>query len=43
MKEFFENEAYIKILHGCETDLRLLKKEFDFNIVNIFDTAKAHV
>jgi len=43
LKPFFESSSYIKIFHGGETDLKLLKKDLNLNMVNIFDTAKAEL
>ncbi len=33
-----ENEKIIKILHGCDSDLKFLKKDFNFEIKNLYDT-----
>ena len=41
LKFIFEDPNIIKIFHSCESDVKLLKSDFDFNIVNLFDTAKA--
>lgn len=42
-KKLFENNKIIKIFHGCDSDLQWLKTDYDFDIVNIFDTAKAYM
>ena len=42
-KPLFENNKIIKIFHGCDSDLQWLKTDYDFDIVNIFDTAKAYM
>ena len=43
LKPFFESVACIKVFHGGETDLKLLKKDLNLNMINIFDTAKAEL
>ncbi len=39
--EILANPAQLKILHGGDYDVRLLKKDFGFPIVNLFDTMVA--
>ena len=39
----FENKNYVKLFHGCDTDLKLLKSNLELNLVNIFDTANAYM
>ncbi|KAL4427585.1 hypothetical protein ABPG74_012976 [Tetrahymena malaccensis] len=43
LKSIFESAKFVKVFHGGETDLKLLKKDLNFNLVNIFDTAKAYL
>ena len=30
-------------MHGCDQDLRLLKNDFNFSVINLFDTSKAEL
>lgn len=39
--ELFSNPSILKIFHAGENDIRLLKRDYSFSVVNIFDTAKA--
>ncbi len=32
------NDKVIKILHGCDSDLKFLMRDFNFEIINLFDT-----
>ncbi|KAL4494067.1 hypothetical protein ABPG72_016023 [Tetrahymena utriculariae] len=42
-KSLFLNKNKIKILHGCENDIKWLKNDFDIDIVNLFDTMFAEM
>jgi ribonuclease D len=39
--KFFNNEAIVKILHAADNDIRLLKRDYQFDFQNIFDTHRA--
>ena len=39
--EMFGSWKIIKLFHGCDSDLRWLKNDFDIDCVRIFDTARA--
>ena len=41
LKAIFENEKYIKVLHGSDSDIQLLATDMDIVTVNVFDTARA--
>lgn len=34
----FKNSSVVKIIHAAENDIRLLKRDYDFEFENIFDT-----
>ena len=38
---FLEDPKIVKIIHGCDYDLRSLDRDYGFNICNIFDTELA--
>jgi len=37
----FSDEKIIKIMHGCDSDLKFLVADLGIVTVNLFDTAKA--
>ena len=39
--KFFNNEKIVKILHAADNDIRLLKRDYQFEFHNIFDTHRA--
>jgi len=39
----FEAENIIKVFHGCDGDLKWLKSNFDIDVMNLFDTSRAHM
>ena len=39
--KFFNDEAIVKILHAADNDIRLLKRDYQFDFQNIFDTHRA--
>jgi Ribonuclease D len=39
--KFFNDKAIIKILHAADNDIRLLKRDYQFDFQNIFDTHRA--
>jgi len=41
LTEIFASENIVKCFHGCDSDLKWLKSDFDIDVVNLFDTAKA--
>jgi len=41
--KFFNDEAIVKILHAADNDIRLLKRDYQFDFQNIFDTHRAMV
>lgn len=38
---YFDNQHIVKILHAADNDIRLLKRDYNFNFKNIFDTHRA--
>jgi len=43
LAKIFESEDIIKAFHGCDNDLIWLKVDFDIDVMNLFDTARAHM
>lgn len=43
MKDLFESMDYIKLFHGCDTDLKLLHTNFGIHLLNLFDCSKAYM
>eukprot|EP00871_Galdieria_phlegrea_P003872 jgi/Galph1/4486/GphlegSOOS_G3129.1 len=41
LASIFENENIIKVLHGANSDVKWLQRDFGLYIVNMFDTAQA--
>ena len=41
LSKFFNDEAIVKILHAADNDIRLLKRDYQFDFQNIFDTHRA--
>jgi len=41
LKTVFLAEEIVKVFHGCDNDLKWLKSDFDIDVVNLYDTAKA--
>ena len=41
LKEIFTNERIVKVLHGAEYDVLCLGRDFNFQLVNLFDTRVA--
>jgi ribonuclease D len=39
--KFFNNNGIVKILHAADNDIRLLKRDYQFDFQNIFDTHRA--
>ena len=39
--KFFNDDAIVKILHAADNDIRLLKRDYQFDFQNIFDTHRA--
>lgn len=39
--KFFHDPAILKILHAADNDIRLLKRDYQFDFQNIFDTHRA--
>ncbi len=39
--KFFNDQSIVKILHAADNDIRLLKRDYQFNFKNIFDTHRA--
>jgi ribonuclease D len=39
--KFFNDDAVVKILHAADNDIRLLKRDYQFDFQNIFDTHRA--
>ena len=39
--KFFNDKVIVKILHAADNDIRLLKRDYQFNFQNIFDTHRA--
>ena len=39
--KFFNDQEIVKILHAADNDIRLLKRDYQFNFQNIFDTHRA--
>jgi len=39
--KFFNDEKIVKILHAADNDIRLLKRDYQFDFQNIFDTHRA--
>ena len=39
--KYFGNQQIVKILHAADNDIRLLKRDYDFDFNNIFDTHRA--
>jgi ribonuclease D len=39
--KFFNDAAIVKILHAADNDIRLLKRDYQFDFQNIFDTHRA--
>jgi ribonuclease D len=42
LRSIFENPAYVKIVHGGDTDIQLLAVDLDICTLNVFDTARAY-
>lgn len=40
IRAIFESTKYLKIMHGCETDLKVLFTNLNISCVNVFDTSK---
>ena len=43
LQPVFEAEKILKVFHGCDSDLKWLKSNFDIDVVNLFDTSRAHM
>jgi len=43
LQPIFEAENIIKVFHGCDGDLKWLKSNFDIDVMNLFDTSRAHM
>lgn len=41
LSRYFDDGRIIKILHAADNDIRLLKRDYQFNFKNIFDTHRA--
>jgi len=41
MGKFFNDESIVKILHAADNDIRLLKRDYQFDFHNVFDTHRA--
>ena len=41
MGKFFNDKSIVKILHAADNDIRLLKRDYQFDFQNIFDTHRA--
>ena len=39
--KFFNDEKIVKVLHAADNDIRLLKRDYQFDFQNIFDTHRA--
>lgn len=39
--KYFEDRRVVKILHAADNDIRLLKRDYQFNFRNVFDTHRA--
>jgi ribonuclease D len=39
--KYFSNQQIVKILHAADNDIRLLKRDYNFEFKNIFDTHRA--
>jgi len=39
--KYFDNPRVVKVLHAADNDIRLLKRDYEFNFRNIFDTHRA--
>lgn len=39
--KYFNDQAIVKILHAADNDIRLLKRDYQFDFHNIFDTHRA--
>ena len=39
--KFFHDQSIVKILHAADNDIRLLKRDYQFDFQNIFDTHRA--
>ena len=39
--KYFGNQQIVKILHAADNDIRLLKRDYKFDFINIFDTHRA--
>jgi exosome complex exonuclease RRP6 len=37
----FSSQKIVKVFHGCDNDLNWLKADFDIDVINLYDTAKA--
>jgi exosome complex exonuclease RRP6 len=40
IRTIFANEKIVKIMHGCDTDLKYLVADFGVTTANVFDTAR---
>lgn len=41
LSALFLSQNITKVFHGCDNDLKWLKADFEIDVVNLFDTAKA--
>mmetsp|Transcript_8849 Transcript_8849/g.15014 ORF Transcript_8849/g.15014 Transcript_8849/m.15014 type:complete len:90 (+) Transcript_8849:2509-2778(+) len=41
MRGVFADPGIVKILHGCDTDIKLLISDLHIVTINLFDTARA--
>jgi ribonuclease D len=41
LSKFFNDQGIVKILHAADNDIRLLKRDYQFDFQNIFDTHRA--
>ena len=41
LREVFANPSIVKVLHGSDSDIEWLQKDFSLYIVNLFDTGQA--
>ena len=39
--KYFDDQRVVKVLHAADNDIRLLKRDYQFNFRNVFDTHRA--
>ncbi len=43
LKQVFENEGVVKVMHGCNQDLLWLQRDLGLRVVNICDTQRLYM